>query len=201
MAVFAILCCSLILVVSVATISGQTDCRQRFPGARSWVPASWKTILDSTDYNFLISGAGSVWVSRDVNGDGDSFTQTGGGCTRSAYTCLFGTTANDWLFTQYLSFGSANEVFFNVSYDFRDCNFVPNCHPYVSLFRYDRNSVANAAQQIDPSNYQYLTGSETTSQFGTITTGGGVQVRHQQCLFQSVIILLIIFCDFSGIGY
>ena len=78
--------------------------------------------------------------------------------------------------TQYLSFGSANEVFFNVSYDFRDCTFVDNCHPYVTLSRYDRNSVGNAAQQIDPSNYQYLTGSETTSQFGTGTTGGGVRV-------------------------
>ena len=168
--------CYFFLSSFAAAVSGQTDCRQRFPGARSWIPASWRTILDSSDYDFLISGTGSVWVPRDVDGDGNSFTQTGGVCTRSAFTCLVGTTANNWLFTQYLSFGSANEVFFNVSYDFRDCSFVPNCHPYVTLFRYDRNSVGNAAQQSNPSNYQYLTGSETTSQFGTGTTGGGVQV-------------------------
>ena len=162
------------------TIFGQSNCRDST--SRNWIPSNWRILFDSNDYNNLFSGTGSVWIARDVDGDGRSFVQLGSACARYAYMCPINLvvydTENNWLFSQYIRYASAHAVIYNITYNFNDCSFVTNCHAYVTAYRYDSNSEVDRSAQIDPSNYQYLTGLESTSQFGTWSRFDGFQVRE-----------------------
>ena len=157
------------------TVSGQVDSSCRAAN-RAAVPTNWRVLLDSNDYSFIFQSPSPSWLRSDVDGDGMQFIEIGGLCTRVLSVCpsSFIPTGNEdnWVFTSYTSYGSAKEIFVNVTYSYPAC--FGNCHPYVTLYRYD-TSVPVPAGRTTTSNYQLLTGSETTSRFGSATTTTMIQ--------------------------
>ena len=89
----------------------------------------------------------------------------GGVCSWSLYTCTdFAGTQNNWLFSQYISYLGAKEVFFNVTYRFDDCRDIDDCeNDFVTLYRYDANSRVSETLQTDKNNYKPFFGDETSS--------------------------------------
>ena len=78
---------------------------------------------------------------------------------------------NNWLFSQYISYENANEVFFNISYSFVECVGNPNCDtPYVTLYHYETNQQQSAENVADTDNYSPLFGTESESR---LTQPGG----------------------------
>lgn len=131
------------------SVAGQSTCRT------SGFPPEWKILLDSYGYDSLLN----LW-SR--NPDPGSYSHAGGVCTRRWSLCEG--TEESWLFTQGLSFGNAQEVFFNISYDFGDCRFIPECNKqYVTVYKYSQPSKATPADIKNPGNYVLITGSAESS--------------------------------------
>ena len=165
----------LIFSYSVVTVLGQIDSSCRATN-RAAVPTNWRVLLDSNDYSFLFQSPSPSWLRSDVDGDGMQFTEIGGLCTRVLSACPsnFVATGNEdnWVFTSHTSYGSAKEIFVNVTYSYPAC--FGSCHPYVTLYRYD-TSVPVPAGRTTTSNYQLLTGSETTSRFGSASTSSMIQ--------------------------
>jgi len=84
----------------------------------------------------------------------------GGLCAYEARVCDFreGTPQNNWVFTQYISYLQAREVFVNISAGFTECRLAqrPRCNQlYVDMYRYERNGRNDAAARTT-SNYQLI---------------------------------------------
>jgi len=84
----------------------------------------------------------------------------GGLCAYEARVCDFreSTSQENWVFTQYISYLQAREVFVNVSAGFTECRLAqnPHCSPlYVDVYRYERNGRNDAAAR-NTSNYQFI---------------------------------------------
>ena len=176
MKLFAVaIVCFLIFSDFVVVVSGQVDSRCRAAN-RAAVPTNWRVLLDSNDYSFLFQSPPS-WLRSDVDGDGMQFIEIGGLCTRALTVCpsnFMPTGSEDnWVFTSYTSYGSAKEIFVNVTYSYPTC--FGNCHPYVTLYRYDTSVPVPPAGRITTSNYHLLIGSETTSRFGSASTTTMIQ--------------------------
>jgi len=84
----------------------------------------------------------------------------GGLCAYEARACDFRETTSqeDWVFTQYISYLQAREVFVDVSAGFRECTLATNppCNQlYVDVYHYERNGRNDAAARTT-SNYQLI---------------------------------------------
>jgi len=84
----------------------------------------------------------------------------GGLCAYEARVCDFreGTSQDNWVFTQYISYVQAREVFVNISAGFTECRLAQNppCNQlYVHMYRYERNGRNDAAARTT-SNYQLI---------------------------------------------
>lgn len=174
--------CLLSLITSVLYVEGQAPedfdptCRSGINiDRRSWFSAQWKLLLDTYDYKNLynLDNRNPVWKFRDLDDDGLAWLGLGGSCSNTIYVCESNTPQNNWLFSQFISYKSANEVFFNISYDFSLCQ-DPECNKdYLTLYRYDQNALASDSTVV--SNYlnSPLLGTESSSriqQSGVPTT-------------------------------
>jgi len=84
----------------------------------------------------------------------------GGLCAYEARVCDFreSTSQDNWVFTQYISYLQAREVFVNISAGFTECRLAQNppCNQlYVDVYRYERNGRNDAAARTT-SNYQLV---------------------------------------------
>ena len=83
---------------------------------------------------------------------------SGGSCREQLRICDYEEDTqpqNNWVFTQFISFDEATEIFVNVSYQYRACisNADNGCNTLqTTLYRYERNGANNAARVI-PANY------------------------------------------------
>jgi len=84
----------------------------------------------------------------------------GGLCSYEARVCDFreSTPQDNWVFTQYISYLQAREVFVNVSAGFTECRLAqsPRCNQlYVDVYHYERNGRNDAAARTT-SNYKFV---------------------------------------------
>ena len=82
----------------------------------------------------------------------------GGLCAAQPRSCDFreGTPQDNWLFTQYIRYIDATEVFVNFTANFQECRLNPSCTQlYVDMFRYQRNAVDATAAR-NTANYQLV---------------------------------------------
>ena len=84
----------------------------------------------------------------------------GGLCAYEARVCDFreSTSQDNWVFTQYISYLQAREVFVNISAGFTECRLAqnPRCNQlYVDMYRYERNGRNDGAARTT-SNYQLI---------------------------------------------
>lgn len=163
----------LCLLVGLSLASGQAPgdqtpkCRKGLHLDDHIFPAEWKILMDTFDYANLFN----VWILHDEDGDGVTWESfLGGVCSSVPYVCglIFSDDLDvlhdNWMFSQFISYTNANELFFNVTYDFTGCpdDFDFYCSTgYVTLYRYDRNTKANKKTQTNILNYVY------TPMFGT----------------------------------
>lgn len=87
----------------------------------------------------------------------------GGLCVQSIYTCSFQSGPQEnWVFSQFINYQGANEVFFNVSYRFSSCTVRPDCSDdFVTLHRHDTSS--SSSDREDITRYQPLLGEAASS--------------------------------------
>jgi len=153
----------LVLAQFMGTISGQA-CRTSQPALRDWIPTTWRTLIDNADYENLITANG--WVARDVDGDGTTYSQLGGVCTRTLMSCpsnfMISSSENNWVISPYINYASAREVIYNVTVDLTLC--FAGCQRYVTGYLYDTDSPSEQAR-VNTGNYRFLTGSDTSSRF------------------------------------
>ena len=75
-------------------------------------------------------------------------------------TCGFSSNVqpqNNWLFSQHISYLDANEIFFNVTFDFTNCRDNAECsNDYVTLYYYDTNGPVNEELRTDHEMYTTL---------------------------------------------
>jgi len=79
----------------------------------------------------------------------------GGLCAYEARVCDFreSTSQENWVFTQYIRYHEAKQVFVNVSAGFTECRLATTCNQlYVDVYRYERNGRNDAAAR-NTSNY------------------------------------------------
>ena len=171
---------AIFLAVLAAQASGQApgdhdkSCRTGINAPDHQFAAEWKILLDSYDYQDLFANTASVWVTNDVDGDGQDWTQIGGVCSRSMRPCTRQVSQDNWLFSQHVRYEDAKEVFFQVSYRFIECQ--GSCiRPYVTLYHYNSDNIATDANRINPSNYELLFGDEESSRFVQPTRVSRVQ--------------------------
>jgi len=157
---FLVLCAWILYVVQgQAPGDHDANCRTGLNLNNHILPAEWRILMDTYDYSSL----SSKWV-----GIASPWSDVGGQCTPSLYVCQPLTNpssiADSWLFSQHISYQSANEVFFNVSYQFSDCHSIPTCTiPYVTVYRYDRNTTATNSERTNTNNYQPSFGTAASS--------------------------------------
>ncbi len=101
--------------------------------------------MDSYDY---FEGTGP-WIAVSIDGDNSNWRQNVGGiCTWAMRVCTRQAGQDNWLFSQHVRYVEANEVLFNVSYTFAQCNSEPSCtRDYVTLYGYQSNSIAEKESQ------------------------------------------------------
>ena len=97
----------------------------------------------------------------------------GGLCMYEARVCDFreSTSQENWVFTQYISYFQAREVFVNISAGFTECRLAQNppCNQlYFDVYCYERNERNNAAARTT-SNYQLVQRVELPNGFGQRT--------------------------------
>ena len=183
----------LCLLASISLTSGQApgdynaSCRTGTQNINNRMfPAEWKILLDTYDYRNLYDPANlnPVWTTRDVDGDGHSWSPMGSLCANPLFVCAFLTggnaAQNNWMFSQFISYQSAHEVFFQIQNDgFRQCQLDPDtCSvDFLSLFRYDRNTVASSSERENELNYSPLFGTVESSRVEGTESGGQTQTK------------------------
>lgn len=142
-------------------------CRLGQNAASHIFPAEWRILVDTYDYSNLFNqlSLNAAWTVNDVDGDSQGWDQiVGGSCTWTLRTCADQASQDNWLLSQFISYEDANEVLFNVSFRFSECQSRPTCSkPYVTLYGYNRDSIASHGDRINPSNYQPLFGDALSS--------------------------------------
>ena len=93
----------------------------------------------------------------------------GGLCAAQPRSCDFrvATPQDNWLFTQYIRYIDATEVFVNITTNFQECRLAsnPSCTQlYVNMYRYERNGVDATAARTT-ANYQFVRRIEQPSNF------------------------------------
>ena len=155
---------SLLTCLSPATAQAPGDhdeeCRTGPNSDNHIFPAEWRVLVDTYDYinlfNSFISFPLSAWTVNDVDGDSQGWAQfVGSDCNWEMRTCSPSEDQDNWLISQFVSYLGANEVIFNITYRFAEC-FSFCTRPYVTLFRYDTDQIANHGERINPGNYQPL---------------------------------------------
>ena len=147
---------ALVLVVSLSRAAAQAPgdqdavCRAEHHLSNHIFPAEWKILVDTHDYDNLYDPFAlphPVWTHNDVDGDLQGWSQTAGGsCGWFLYACTYSTLPqNNWLFSQFISYLDANEVFFKATFTFAECiTASPSCSkPYVTLYGYNRDTIAS----------------------------------------------------------
>lgn len=164
----------LVMSTCLCFVSGQAPgdhdatCRTGLYANNHIFPTEWRVLVDTYDYQNLynqLSFPSPPWTANDVDGDSLNWMQLIGGlCTWSVRTCTQQATQNNWLFSQHISYETANEVFFNVTFGYQECVSRPSCtKPYVTLYQYNRDTIAPSGERINPSNYQLLFGDAVSS--------------------------------------
>ena len=144
------------------------SCRKGIHAPEHIFPMEWKVLVDTYDYVNLFAGTipPPVWKEGDIDGDTSNWQQLfSGSCQWNMRACTFETAGqNNWLFSQFISYEDAVEVYFNVTFDFYSCVRRMNCtKDYVTLYQYNHNGIANDAERTNTSNYQPLFGSVEAS--------------------------------------
>ena len=163
----------LLLLIDLSLASGQAPgdydrkCREGNNAAEHIFPAEWRILMDTFDYENLFDPfiRNPAWTTLDADGDGNTWSSAVGGvCSGAPYVCVLPAPQNNWIFSQFIRYTAANEVFFNIKYDFSSCVLNPLCtNDFMTLYRYDRNTVANNNDRTDIMNYN-------TPMFGTIAS-------------------------------
>ena len=163
----------LYLLIGLSLASGQAPgdfsprCRRGIFLADHIFPAQWKILMDTFDYENLFDPTirEPVWTTLDADGDRSSWLSVVGGvCSGSPYVCELRRPQNNWIFSQFIRYTAAKEVFFNIIYDFSSCVLNPLCvTDFMTLYRYDRNNMTNKNDRINIMNYN-------TPMFGTIAS-------------------------------
>ena len=113
------------------------------------------------------------------------WTQRGGICQYDLRACSYarrpGEPQNNWIFTQHIKYPIGNlpcDVFLKVTFRFSQCSSNPACrNDYVTLYRFDTNSIVPTSTLTNPAKYIPLfgPGTETTDsrlqQVGTTDIG------------------------------
>ncbi len=168
---FSYLVVGLLVSGALAQAPGDEDPLCRATG-RSYL-TNWRVLVDTNDYQNLydpFNFPSPPWIIRSFDGDSltwDQASALGGSCNWQMRSCRYQSGPQDnWLFSQYISYEDANEVFFDVSYRFAECQQQQSAgctRDYVTVYSYNRNGVAIANQRVDTSNYQPLFGTATSS--------------------------------------
>ena len=163
-------CCFIILSGSVAVVYGQASAEE--------YPNNWNVIADTYNYRSLLSD--SFWKTSDLDGDGEGYVEQGGNFKPILEVCpqnfVLSGDENNWVFTHHIRYDAANEVFYNISFNYVKCQFIPNCHPHATVYRYDTN-IPDSSSRTNTSKYELLTGDEMTSRFGFASSNSELQVR------------------------
>ncbi len=129
---------------------------------------NWRVLVDTNNYQNLydpFNFPSPHWIIRSF--DGDSLTWDQASALGQMRSCRYqGGPQDNWLFSQYISYEEANEIFFDVSYRFAECQQQQSAgctRDYVTVYSYSRNGVASANQRVDTSNYQPLFGTAASS--------------------------------------
>ena len=144
-------------------------CRSDVNEAAHRFPMEWRILMDTYDYVNLFEGTTPppVWSERDIDGNTtNNWEQLSEVCQRSMRTCTYESPPqNNWLFSQFIRYEDAVEVFFNTTFDFNECLLLaPACsRGYVTLYQYNRNGSESDIQRTNTSNYQPLLGSSESS--------------------------------------
>ena len=127
-------------------------CRTGMNAALHDFPAEVKILMDTFDYTALYGSARSPWTAVDGDRDGRNWdTIFGNPCTFGMNTCTQRQSQDNWLFSQFIRYVGAREVFFNVTYRFNRCR-SPCTKRYADLYQHVRDS-ANASARVQSSNY------------------------------------------------
>jgi len=164
-------CARYFLIVSFAVTVWQTSaqapgdedqrCLNERATANDVYPPLTKMLMDSRNYEELITGSRPHWRQLDVDGTGFGWTSTLGGlCAYEARVCDFrqDSPQDNWVFTQYISYFRARQVFINISAGFTECRLAqnPRCNQlYVDVYRYQSNGRNDVAARTT-SNYQFI---------------------------------------------
>ena len=101
-----------------------------------------------------------------------TWIQQGGECQRQFRACAWRQGQQDnWLFSKHIKYppgsttaggGYPTEVYLNITYRFSSCNPFAGCtNNFVTLYRYDTNSIASSTEQTNKNNYVLLFGQGT----------------------------------------
>ena len=101
-----------------------------------------------------------------------TWIQQGGECQRQFRACAWRQGQQDnWIFSKHIKYppgsttaggGYSTEVYLNITYRFSSCNPFAGCHNnFVTLYRYDTNSIASSTEQTNKNNYVPLFGQGT----------------------------------------
>ena len=101
-----------------------------------------------------------------------TWIQQGGECQRQFRACAWRQgQQNNWIFSKHIKYppgsttaggGYSTEVYLNITYRFSSCNSFAGCtNNFVTLYRYDTDSIVLEAERTDKTNYALLFGSGT----------------------------------------
>ena len=101
-----------------------------------------------------------------------TWIQQGGECQRQFRACAWSQGQQDnWIFSKHIKYppgsttaggGYSTEVYLNITYRFSSCNPFAGCtNNFVTLYKYDTNSIASSTEQTNKNNYVLLFGQGT----------------------------------------
>jgi hypothetical protein len=87
---------------------------------------------------------------------------SGGACTQSLSACTFqGGPQQNWAFSQFINYQTANEIFFDIRFRFTRCRDDPECsNDFVTLYRYDADDSSSDRENTE--NYKPLLGENSS---------------------------------------
>ena len=101
-----------------------------------------------------------------------TWIQQGGECQRQFRACAYRLGQQDnWIFSKHIKYppgstpaggGYSTTVYLNITYRFSSCNPFAGCtNNFVTLYRYDTNSIASSTEQTNKNNYVLFFGQGT----------------------------------------